>query len=110
MTVTAKILGTSKPSAEAYATLYTVGASTQAQAVIYATNQGASADSYRVALVASGGSANPPAAAAFIGYNVAITKGVADKFDGICLNVGDLMAVYSSGGNVSFVATGLEVT
>jgi hypothetical protein len=110
MAIACKLLGKDKPAATTYAVLYTVPADTEAQLVIYVTNQTTTTETYRVALVLTGGNTNPPDADDFIAYNTNLPPGVADKFDGICLATGDMVVIYSTGGNISFVATGLEVT
>src|SRR3990167_10473426 len=107
MSVTSKILGKVKPSAATNTTLYTAPASTQAQANVMICNQTTSSDTVRLAVIASGGTI---ATTDYILYDMTITADTPISIDGICLNAGEFIQVYTTNARCSFVATGLEIT
>ena len=108
MASTSKILGKVKPGAATPTTLYTVPGATQAQAVIFVTNQGAGVSKIRVALLLAAGVL---ADTDYIAFDIPlITAGEGVTFAGIALNTGEKISVESDTGDVSFVATGIEIT
>lgn len=104
--VAAKLLGKSKPVAGNNATLYTVPGGAQAQLNLFACNQGAGASKIRVALVESGSLSLDD----YIVYDFSLPASLPYPITGIALNAGDSITVRSDTGDVSFVATGLEIT
>lgn len=107
MTTTSKILGKSKPAAATPTIIYTVPASTQAQANIFICNQTNAAETYRIALIESGGALSDDD---YIVYDDSLPANYSRVLTGIALNTGESISVYSAAGNISFVATGLETT
>lgn len=102
-----KVLGQSAPVAATLTTLYTVPASTSTiVSTLVVANRGATSATYRIS-VAIGGAADAPqqyiAYDATIGANetVALTLGMT-------LAQTDVIRVYSSSGNLTFVAFGVE--
>jgi hypothetical protein len=102
----AKIMGQAKPAATTDTVLYTVSANTEAQGTLTSCNQAATDDKVRVALVKSG---EVLAAKHYVLYDATVpANGALDKsFE---LGAGDELHVYSTAGNVSFAACGLEVS
>lgn len=105
-TAKSKIFGQSKPAAATPTELFQVTAATEAQGTLTCCNQSSADEKVRVALVKSG---EALAAKHYICYDTTVpANGLLDKtFD---LGAGDSINVYSTGGNVSFTATGLEVS
>lgn len=106
MGVTAKILGKSKPAATTDTDLYTAPASTQAQATLFICNQSGGADTFRVALIEASGSLSDDD---YIEYDFSLPANMTRTITGIALNAGEKISVRSGSGNISFVATGLEI-
>ena len=106
MPTISKILGQVKPAATTATTLYTTPAATEAQGTLVCCNQATSDDKVRIALVKSG---ETLAAKHYVCFDTVVpANGVMEKsFD---LGAGDMISVYSTGGNISFTATGLEVS
>lgn len=107
MAITAKILGKVKPSAATNTTLYTAPALTQGQVNVFICNQTASSDTIRVAVINSGGTINTTD---YLLYDITVTADTPISIDGICLNAGEFIQVYTTNARCSFVATGLEIT
>lgn len=106
MITNSKIFGQAKPAAATPATLCTIGVGKEGQGILTMCNQSSSIDQVRVAFVPSGGSLG---VTHYVLYDTEIpARGVAEKsFD---LAAGAIISVYSTFGNVSFCADGLEVT
>lgn len=102
----AKIMGQAKPAATTDTALYTVPALTEAQGTLSCCNQSTAEDKVRIALVKSG---EALAAKHYVAYDAAVpANGILEKsFD---LGAGDVLRVYCTSGNVSFTATGMEVS
>ncbi len=107
MAYTNKVLGQSKPVAATPTTLYTVPAATQANINIFIANQAAGPDTVRVALTKSGNSLN---VSNYLVYDSQLQANASLNITGIALAAGDFITVYSSGGNSSFNATGIEIS
>ena len=102
-----KILGQSKPAAATPTVLYTVPGSTQANVNIFISNQASGVDSVRLAVTKSG---NSLATSDYLLYDTPIQPNSSLNITGIALAAGDFITVYSSGGNSSFNATGIEIS
>lgn len=100
-----KILGQSKPSAITNTTLYTVPAATQANVNLFIANQGSGEDQVRVAISTAG-----PAAADYILYDQSVAAYSSLQITGIALAATNFITIYSTNGNTSFVATGIEIS
>lgn len=107
MSTNNKILGRLKPAAATPSTLYTVPGSTQANANLFCANQSPTTDdTIRVAITPSGQSL---ATTDYLVYDITVKAGQAENITGIALAAGDFITVRSTNGDVSFVATGIEV-
>lgn len=101
-------LGQLAPGAAALTDLYTVGASTQAIAKIFAANRSATPTAIRVAIRPLGAAISNEHYIAYdmaIGANAQIVVGT-----GIALEATDVISVYNTLATVSFTATGVELT
>lgn len=107
MATTSKILGKSKPAAGLDTEIYTVPVATQAQANLFICNQTNAAETYRVALIESGGALSDDD---YLVYDDSLPANYSRVLTGIALNTGEKISVRSTAGNISFVATGLEIT
>ena len=108
MSTNNKILGQAKPAAITPIVVYTVPGSTQANVNLFAANQNATTDdSIWVALVKSGNTIDDTC---YILYGVSVKKGLAENITGIALAAGDFIVVRSLNGDVSFNATGIEIS
>jgi hypothetical protein len=106
MATSNKILGQSKPAAATPTTLYTAAA--QANVNLFAANQDATnPDTIRVAITKSGESL---AASNYIAYDMNLAAAATLNLTGLALAVGDFITVYSLNGDVSFNATGIEIS
>lgn len=101
-----KILGQSKPAAITNTTLYTVPGSTQANVNIFISNQATGPDFFRVAITKSGASLNVKD---YLAYNTPLQANSSMNITGIALAAGDFITVYSTSGNCSFNACGIEI-
>jgi hypothetical protein len=109
MTVTTpKIFAQLKPSDTTnVAQLYTVPAGRRAQVTVFVCNQSSSAEAFRIALVPQGGS---PSVARFIAWDASLIGNGVFSVTGIGLDSGESLWVKSSFGNLSFTATGIELS
>ena len=107
MSTTSKILGQNKPAAAIDITLYTVPDGVEAEVNLFVCNQSVDSDKIRIALVPSG---ETLAKKHYIFYDSAIGSNHTLNVTGIGLKAGSTIHVYSENGNVSFTATGLEVS
>jgi glucose-6-phosphate dehydrogenase assembly protein OpcA len=104
-----KVLGQSNPSATTATTLYTVPATTSTVvSTINVCNQGATADTFRIAIRPAG---ETLAAKHYIAYNTAIPA-----YDSISLTIGitlattDVVTVYAGTSTLSFNLFGSEIS
>ncbi len=108
MANTHKLLGRNAPSATTNTTLYTTpGSTTTIITSLMVANTG-SATTIRVFIIPSAGSANVNNA---IYYNVSIPTGdtLASNI-AVVLETGDFIQVYNTDANVTFTASGIEIT
>jgi hypothetical protein len=107
-TNTPRIFGQLKPSDTSTAqVLYTVPANTRAQVTVFVCNQNADIEFFRIALVPAGGSL---IAARYIAWDSPLAGNGVFSVSGIGLNQGDSIWVKSDQGNLSFTATGIQLT
>lgn len=107
MITTAKLVARGvKPAANTDTLLYTVPTAKQAEINLFICNQSAAAETARVSLTPSGLAAG---AEDVILQDTQIAANGGLQITGIALGAGDFITVRSSGGNISFVPTGLEV-
>jgi len=107
MSTISKILGQEKPAAATDIVLYTVPDGVEAEVNMFLCNQSVDSDKFRIALVSSG---EALAEKHYIFYDSVINGNYTVNITGISLNTGDTIHVYSKNGNISFTATGLEVS
>ena len=107
MAAISKILGQIKPAGTTDTDVYTVPANTQAQVILNICNQTGSAETYRVALRQNGAGLS---AIQYLVYDVSLAANTFAQIKGLCLNAGDVITARSASGNISFTATGLEIT
>lgn len=109
MAVAYKILGQSAPSATTNTNVYTVPAATEAIVnTIAVCNRGASQGSYRLAVVPSGQNLDPQTYFVFdtvINANDTVNPDIT-----LSLSAGDVITVYASSANFSFLVSGVEIT
>ncbi len=106
--VTPKIFAQLKPSDTSNVNLlYTVPSGKRAQVTIFICNQGSNFEAFRIALVPSGGS---PVTARFIAWDTPLIGNGVFSMTGIGLDVGESLWVKSSFGQLSFTATGIEMS
>lgn len=106
-TYTPKIFAQLKPADTTNVTqMYTVPSGKQAQVTVFVCNQSGAAESFRIALVPSGGS---PTTARFIAWDTPLTGNGVFSVTGIGLASGESLWVKSALGNLSFTATGIEL-
>jgi hypothetical protein len=108
MAFTPKVLGQSNPGAS-LADLYTVPSTTNTVvSTIMVANTTASASTYRIAILPSGGSIGTEH---YIAYDVAITANNSVSItSGFTLATGDKIKVYGGASGVVFSAFGSELT
>lgn len=109
MPVTPKVLGRSAPAATTETVLYTVPASTNSVvSTITVCNRGGTSATFRVGVSVGGGAlANED----YVYYDVPI--GASDTFAatlGICLAATDEVRIFASTANLTFMATGQEIS
>lgn len=102
-----KILGQSKPAGVTPVVLYTVPGATQANVNIFVANQTTGVDTFRLAITKSG---NSLAAKDYIAFDMSVPANYTLNFTGLALASGDFINIYSTGGNLSFNATGIEIS
>jgi hypothetical protein len=107
-----KVLGQLAPSATTETQLYLVPAATSAVvSTITICNQAASAATYRIAVVKSGGSTSPAAALSWIVYGATVAASDTTALTlGVTLATGDQLRVYASTATLSFAAFGSEIS
>ena len=110
-TTTYKVLGQTNPSATTETQLYLVPLATSAVvSTITICNQASSAATYRIAVVKSGGSTSPAAAASWIVYGATVAASDTTALTlGLTLATGDQIRVYASTATLSFNAYGSEI-
>ena len=104
-----KILGQAAPSANTAATLYTVPSATEAiVSALTICNRGNAAATYRIAFVPSGESL---ASKHYFAYETSVgaydTTSADTKFG---LATGDVVSVYASTADLTFIVSGVELT
>lgn len=87
--------------------LYTVSNGTRAQVTMFVCNQSSDIEFFRIALVPAGGTLIN---ARFIAWDSPLASNGIFSVSGIGLNQGDSILVRSSLGNLSFTATGLQLS
>lgn len=104
-------LGQVSPSASTETQLYLVPSSTSAiVSSLVVCNQAATAATYRVAVVKSGGTTSPAAALSWIVYGATIAANDSTILTiGIAMSAGDQIRVYSSSATLSFNAYGSQI-
>lgn len=109
MTVTTpKIFAQLKPSDTSNVTeMYKVPAGKRAQVTVFVCNQANAAEYFRIALVPDGGS---PVTARFIAWDTPLIGNGVFSVTGIGLDQGESLWVKSSFANLSFTATGIEMS
>jgi hypothetical protein len=107
-----KVLGQSNPSATTETTLYTAaGTVGNVVSTIVICNQAATAATYRIAVVKSGGATAPSGAATFIVYGATVNASDTTALTlGITMATGDKIQVYASSATLSFSAFGSELS
>jgi len=106
MATSNKILGQSKPAAATNTTLYTVPVATQANVNIFIANQANGPDLCRVAITKSGSALDVKN---YLAYDTILQANSSINITGIALAAGDFITVYSTSGNISFNAVGIEI-
>lgn len=104
-----KILGQSAPAATTATDLYTVPASTQTVvSTMVVANRAASQATFRISIrVAGAASTNKQ----YLAYDVAVPANDSIILTlGVALATGDVITVYGSNANLSFTATGSEIS
>jgi hypothetical protein len=105
-------LNQANPAATTETQLYVVPSATSAVvSSLVICNQTASAATYRIAVVTSGGSVSPAAAKSWIVYGATVAASDSSILTvGLTLATGDQIRVYASTANLSFSAFGSEIT
>jgi len=107
-TNTPRIFGQLKPTDTVDATpLYTVITNTRAQVTVFVCNQDAGVEFFRIALVPAGGTL---ISARYIAFDSPLAGNGVFSVSGIGLNAGDAIWVKSASGNLSFTATGVQLS
>lgn len=99
------ILGQSKPPATVLTNIYTVPLARRASIKVIAANQGAAADSFRVAHALAGAA---DATKQYLVFDVAVDVAASKGTDRITMNAGDILRVRSANGDISFNINGIE--
>lgn len=109
MATTYKVLGQLNPSATTATTLYTAPAATQTIInSIAVCNQAGTSGSFRIAIRPSGATL---AAQHYIAYDTAISANDTINLGlTISLSATDVVTVYASSANLSFLASGVELS
>ena len=112
MATSYKVLNQANPAATTETQLYVVPSATSAVvSSLVICNQTASAATYRIAVVTSGGSVSPAAAKSWIVYGATVAASDASILTvGLTLATGDQIRVYASTANLSFSAFGSEIS
>ena len=105
---TPRIFGQLKPQdVENPTILYTVPVNTRAQVTLFVCNQSADIEFFRIALVPAGGTI---ISARYIAWDSPLAGNGVFSVSGIGLNQGDSIWVKSFFGQLSFTATGLQLS
>lgn len=104
---TPRIFGQTKPAAGVSTVLYTVVSNTRAQVTLFVCNQDANVEFFRIALVPVGSSLID---ARYIAWDSPLTGNGVFSVSGIGLNAGDSIHVQSTNGDLSFTATGIQLS
>jgi len=105
---TPRIFGQLKPTDTVNPTiLYTVSTNTRAQVTMFVCNQEADIEFFRIALVPFGGTL---ITARYIAFDSPLAGNGVFSVSGIGLNQGDSIWVKSASGNLSFTATGVQLS
>lgn len=105
---TPRIFGQLKPTDTITPTLlYSVAVNTRAQVTLFVCNQSSDIEFFRIALVPSGGTLIN---ARYIAWDSPLAGNGVFSVSGIGLNQGDSIWVRSNFGNLSFTATGLQLS
>lgn len=104
---TPRLLGQNKPDAGVNTNLFTVTTSHQVQFSLFVCNQNDEIDQFTVALVPAG---EPETVNTYIAYKTPLIGHGVFAASGLYLNSGDMVMVESLNGDVSFTATGIEIT
>lgn len=104
---TPRLLGQNKPDATVNTNLFTVTTGNQVQFSLFVCNQGPEIDQFTVALVPAG---EPETVNTYIAYKTPLIGHGVFAASGLYLNSGDMVMVESLNGDVSFTATGIEIT
>ena len=107
-----KVLGQVAPAATTETQLYLVPSATSTVvSTITVCNQAASAATYRIAVVKSGGATSPAAALSWIVYGATVAAADTTVLTvGITLATGDQIRVFASTATTSFNAFGSEIS
>lgn len=107
-----KVLGQSNPAATTETQLYLVPTATSTVvSSLVICNETASAATYRIAVVKSGGSVSPAAASNWIVYGATVAASDSSILTvGLTLATGDQIRVYASTANLAFSAFGSEIS
>lgn len=110
-TNTPRIFGQLKPTDTANMTrLYQVPVNTRAQVTMFVCNQDDVAEYFRIALVPNPGDVLNLTTARYIAYDAILAPNGVFSVSGIGLNQGDAIWVKSTYGQLSFTATGIQLT
>lgn len=104
---TPRLLGQNKPDAGVNTNLFTVTSGNQVQFSLFVCNQDSEIDRFTVSLVPSG---EPETVNTYIAYRTPLIGNGVFAASGLYLNSGDMVMVESELGQVSFTATGIEIT
>lgn len=104
---TPRLLGQNKPDASVNTNLFTVTSGNQVQFSLFVCNQGSTIDQFTVALIPAG---EPETVNTYIAYKTPLIGHGVFAASGLYLNSGDQVIVESLNGEVSFTATGIEIT
>jgi hypothetical protein len=105
---TPRIFGQIKPTdTDQPNLLYTVQLGTRAQVTIFVCNQENIPEFFRIALIPNG---QGFAAARYIAWDTPLIGNAVFSVSGIGMNQGDSIWVKSNSGNLSFTATGIELS
>lgn len=104
---TPRIFNQLKPAANTDSLLYTVATNTRAQVTMFVCNQSANAEFVRIALVQAGSTLT---LARYIAWDSIMAGNGVFSVAGIGLNEGDSIYVRSRFGELSFTATGIQLS
>ena len=109
---TPKIFGQSKPADTVTpSVLYTVSTNTSAQVTLFVCNQSSDVEFFQIALVPAGGTLTPPTGQIrYLAYDSPLAGNGVFSVSGIGVTQGDSIYVKSAYGNLSFTATGIQLS